>query len=144
MLETPSRGPERYPGHAPSVFNWFRPGYTPPGTAISTKGLVAPEFQMANEPSVIAYVNYMQTLIQSGAGDARGNYTDILTKAADSQALVDEVNLVLAAGQLSAATVTAIKTAVDSIVFTGTNGPINRVYMAILLVMAAPEYIAQK
>ncbi len=131
-------------GRAPSVFNFFRPGYAPPNTSISSSNLVAPEFQITSEPSVIAYVNYMQTLIQSGAGDARGNYTDILTKAADSQALVDEVNLVLAAGQLSAATVTAIKTAVDSIVFTGTNGPINRVYMAILLVMAAPEYIAQK
>ena len=50
----------------------------------------------------------------------------------------------LAAGQLSAATVTAIKTAVDSISVTSFDGLPNRVYMAILLVMAAPEYIAQK
>jgi len=25
----------REPGRAPSVFNWFRPGYTPPGTTIA-------------------------------------------------------------------------------------------------------------
>jgi uncharacterized protein (DUF1800 family) len=131
-------------GHSPSVFNYFRPGYAPPNTSISASGLVAPEFQVTSEPSVIAYVNYMQSLIQSGAGDAKANYTDILTKASDSQALIDEINLVLAAGQLSAATVATIKSAVDSISFTGTNGPINRVYTAILLVMAAPEYIAQK
>ena len=131
-------------GHSPSVFNYFRPGYAPPNTSIASSGLVGPEFQITSEPSVIAYVNYMQSLIQSGAGDAKANYTDILTKAADSQALVDQVNLVLAAGQLSAATVATIKTAVDSIAFTGTSGPINRVYTAILLVMAAPEYIAQK
>ena len=131
-------------GHSPSVFNFFRPGYSPPNTSISASNLVGPEFQITSEPSVIAYVNYMQSLIQNGAGDAKANYTEILTKASDSQALVDEVNLVLAAGQLSAATVATIKTAVDTISFTGTNGPINRVYMAILLVMAAPEYIAQK
>ena len=131
-------------GRAPSVFNFFRPGYKPPNTSIASSGLVAPEFQITNEPSVIAYVNFMQDIIRRGANDAKPNYTDILTKSADSQALVDEINFVLAAGQLSAATVTAIKTAVDSISVTSFDGLPNRVYMAILLVMAAPEYIAQK
>ena len=131
-------------GHSPSVFNYFRPGYAPPNTAIATSGLVGPEFQITSEPSVVAYVNFMQALIQSGAGDAKANYTDILTKASDSQALVDDVNLVLAAGQLSASTLATIKTAVDSISATVANGPINRVYTAILLAMAAPEYITQK
>jgi uncharacterized protein (DUF1800 family) len=131
-------------GRSPSVFNYFRPGYSPPNTVISSSGLVGPEFQITSDTSVIAYVNYMQGLIQSGAGDARANYADILTKAADAQALVDEVNLVLAAGQLSATSLATIRTAVDSISATATNGPINRVYMAILLVMAAPEYITQK
>ncbi len=131
-------------GHSPSVFNYFRPGYAPPNTSITSSGLVAPEFQITSEPSVIAYVNYMQSLIQSGAGDAKAVYTDILTKAADSQALLDEINLVLAAGQVSPATIATIKAAVDSISNTATNGPINRVYTAILLVMATPEYITQK
>ena len=132
------------PGRSPSVFNFFRPGYTPPNTELSTRGLVGPEFQITTEPSVIAYINYMQSLIQNGAGDARGNYTEMLALAADSQALVDEVNLILAAGQISAPTLATIKGAVDAIAATGTNGPINRVYTAILLVMASLEYIAQK
>jgi uncharacterized protein (DUF1800 family) len=131
-------------GRSPSVFNFFRPGYAPPNTAIATANLVAPEFQVTNEPSVIAYVNYMQTLIQSGTGDVRANYTDILTKANDAAALVDEVNLLVAAGQLSSATVSAIVAAVNSI---GTTTPAllnNRVYTAILLTMASPDYLAQK
>lgn len=132
------------PGRSPSVFNFFRPGYTPPNTAIATAGLVAPEMQITNEPSVIAYVNYMQTLIQSGTGDIRANYTDTLTRAADSAALVGEINTVLAAGQLSAATVTAIRAAVDSIGTTTTALLTNRVYTAILLTMASPDYLAQK
>lgn len=127
-------------GRSPTVFNFFRPGYSPPGSAISTMGLVAPEFQIANEQSVVAYVNYMYTLVSNGTGDVKADYTSILTKAADSAALVDEVNTVLAAGQLAASTVTAIRAAVDSIATTG-NGPINRVGTAILLTLASPDFL---
>ena len=128
-------------GRSATVFNFFRPAYAPPASAIGNAGLVAPEFQITNEQSVVAYVNYMQGLVANGTGDTKPDYTDILAKAADSAALVDEVNLVLAAGQLSAATVTAIRAAVDSIGATATNGPINRVGIAILLTLASPEFL---
>jgi len=131
-------------GHSPSVFNFFRPGYAPPNTAISAAGLVAPEFQITTEPTVVAYINYMQSLIQNGAGDAKANYTDILTLATNSQALIDEVNLVLTGNQLSSATQASIKTAIDSISSTTTTGPANRVYTAILLTMASTDYLVQK
>ncbi len=132
------------PGRAPSVFNWFRPGYTPPGTTVSTKGLVAPEFQMANEPSVIAYVNYMQTLIANGAGEARPNYDALTPLATDSQALLAELNVVLAANQIGATTISQMKTALDTISVATNAGILNRIQAAILLVMAAPEYLVQR
>ncbi len=128
-------------GHSPSVFNWFRPGYAPPGTAIATGGMVAPEFQITNEPSVIAYVNYMQSVIVGGAGDAKPDYAALTAIAADSQALLNELNLVLAANQISAATIARMKTALDTIVTTTTAGTLSRIYAAILLVMASPEYL---
>ncbi|MGY2733951.1 DUF1800 domain-containing protein [Sphingomonas sp. UYP23] len=131
-------------GRSQTVFNWFRPGYTPPDTAIATAGLVAPEFQITNEQSVVAYVNFMQTLVASGIGDVKADYTDILTKASDSAALVDEINAVLAAGQLSTTTVAAIRSAVDSIATTATNGPTTRVQIAILLALASPDYLTVK
>ncbi|MDH7971875.1 DUF1800 family protein [Sphingomonas sp. AR_OL41] len=132
------------PGRSSSVFNFFRPGYSPPNSAISSAGLVAPEFQITNELSVVAYVNYLQTLIANGAGDTKADYAAIATLANDSQALIDQVNLLVAAGQLSAATVSAIKATIDSISFTGTNGPGNRVGTAILLTMASPDYLTLK
>ncbi|MFM9978263.1 MAG: DUF1800 family protein [Sphingomonadaceae bacterium] len=132
------------PGRSASVFNFFRPGYTPPNTAIANANLVAPEFQITNEPSVVAYLNYMQSLMVNGAGDFKADYTSILTKAADSQALLDEVNLVLAANQVSAATIAQIKTAVDSIATATPANLLSRVYTAILLIMASPEYISLK
>ncbi|OYY75670.1 MAG: hypothetical protein B7Y43_18425 [Sphingomonas sp. 28-62-20] len=131
-------------GRSQSVFNFFRPGYTPPNTAIATAGLIAPEFQITNELSVVAFINYMQPAIQNGVGDVRADYTAISALANDSQALVDEVNLVLAAGQLSSATIAAIRAAVDSIATTATNAALNRAYIAILLTLASPEYITLK
>lgn len=128
-------------GRSATVFNFFRPGYGPPSTAISAAGLVAPEFQITNEQSVVAYINYMQGLIANGTGDVKADYTDILTKAADSTALVDEINIILASGQLSTTTVASIKAAVDSVSATATNGPINRVGIAILLTLASPDYL---
>ena len=131
-------------GRSATVFNFFRPAYAPPASAIGNAGLVAPEFQITNEQSVVAYVNYMQGLVANGTGDTKPDYTDILTRAADSANLVDEINLVLAAGQLSTATVTAIRGAVDSVAATATNGPINRVGIAILLTLASPEFLTQR
>ena len=80
------------PGRSPSVFNFFRPGYAPPSTSISAAGMVAPEFQITNEQTVVAYVNYMYALVVNGTGDVKADYTAILAKASDSQALIDEIN----------------------------------------------------
>lgn len=131
------------PGRSQSVFNFFRPGYTPPNSAIANAGLVAPEFQITNEPTVIAYVNYMSALIQNGAGDFRADYTDMVALAGDSQALIDEVDILLGAG-LAAATKTSIRAAIDAIPTTATNASLNRVYTAILLTLASPDYLVQK
>ncbi|MGQ0559323.1 MAG: DUF1800 domain-containing protein [Sphingosinicella sp.] len=130
------------PGRSPSVFNFFRPGYVPPNSPISAANLVAPEFQITNEPSVIAYVNYLQSLVIS-TGDFRANYTDILTRADNSTSLVDEVDFLLGA-RLSDATKATIRGAVDAIAIGSTNGPTNRVHTAILLTLASPEFLVQK
>ncbi|NJC35197.1 uncharacterized protein (DUF1800 family) [Sphingomonas jejuensis] len=131
-------------GRSQSVFNFYRPGYAPPATAISASGLVAPEFQITNEQSVVGYVNYMHGLVANGAGDAKADYTAMVAKADNSESLVGEVNLLLAAGQLSAATVGSIRAAVDSVALTATNGAINRVGIAILLTLASPDYLLQR
>lgn len=126
------------PGRSPSVFNFFRPGYTPPNTPIASAGLVAPELQITNEISVVGYVNYMQAVVNNTT-DLRTDYGSVSGIAANSADLVDRVNLWLAAGQLSSATVTAIRTAVDS--STNTN---NRIAIAVLLTMASPEFLTLK
>ncbi len=131
------------PGRSPSVFNFFRPGYTPPNTAIADANLVAPEFQITNEPSVIAYVNYMAVLLVNGAGDFRADYAEMVALAGNSQALIDEVDLLLGA-RLGTTAKADIRAAIDAIATTATNASLNRVYTAVLLTLASPDYLVQK
>jgi len=132
------------PMRSPSVFNFFRPGYVPPNSLLGSNNITAPEFQLCNESTVAGYLNYMQTVISSGAGDVKPNYTAELALAADAAALVDRIVLLLTANGLSAATLSVIATAVGSISASTDAGKLNRVQAVILLVMASPEYLVQK
>ena len=132
------------PLRSPSVFNFFRPGYVPPNSAIGSAGLVAPEFQITNESSVIGYLNYLQRAVSTGIGDLAADYTSLLALADNTQALLDEVNLVLAAGQVSIANIATMKTALDSMASGTDAARRNRVQAALVLVLAAPEFLVLK
>ncbi|MFL6708482.1 MAG: DUF1800 family protein [Massilia sp.] len=127
-----------------SVFNFFRPGYVPPNSAVGSAGLVAPEFQITNESSVVGYVNYMQGVVKNGAGDVKATYTALLPMADTAPALVDELNVVLAASQLSGATVALIVAAINGMPSGTDTARLNRIYTALVLVLAAPEFIILK
>ncbi|MES2129618.1 MAG: DUF1800 domain-containing protein [Pseudomonadota bacterium] len=132
------------PLRSPTVFNFFRPGYVPPNSAIGTAGLVAPEFQITNESSVVGYINYMQGAISKGIGDVRADYSALVPLADNAQALVDELNIVLVAGQLDTASVALIKGAIDGMAAGTDAARGNRINAALVLVMATPEFIVQK
>ncbi len=55
------------PLKAPSVFNWFLPGYKP-GGLIASYGKVAPEFQIATESSVFQNINLYWQSHNGGGG----------------------------------------------------------------------------
>ena len=132
------------PGRSASVFNFFRPGYVPPNSGFAIRTLVAPEFQITNESSVVGYVNFMQRMVSTGIGDVKANYASLVPVAADSAALLDEINLVLAADTLSSATLASLKSALDTVPAATDAGKNNRIYAALTLIAAAPEFIAQK
>jgi hypothetical protein len=126
----PSSGLGQSPLRAPSVFNFYRHGYVPPGTVMASSGATAPEFQIVNETTVGGYLNYMQrSVIRNGvytnnptssdpayvegtsAVDLPGDYTSLLalidnTAITDAEAqrvaqsLVSKLNLLLCAGQI--------------------------------------------
>jgi uncharacterized protein (DUF1800 family) len=144
-LSDPASRLGQSPMRSPSVFNFFRPGYVPPGGAIAQAGLAAPEFQITTETSVAGYLNFMQSAIAGNSvGDVRADPSSLLALVADVPALLAELNLVLAAGQLGAGTLATIKAALEAVPIASDAGRRNRVQAAILLVMASPDYIAQK
>ena len=142
------------PLQAPSVFNFFRPGYVPPNSPLASTGSTAPEFQLVHETSVPSYMNYLEGILARGinVGTPQGidivpAYTTELTLVGNPAALVDRLNRVLAAGQLSQATVDMIASALAYDTSTATSSDTLRfayVAKAIMFVMSSPEYLVQK
>ena len=141
------------PMYSPSVFNFFRPGYIPPNSRVGIVGLVSPEAQITNETSIPGYLNYLRGVVTSGVGTSTGGVRDIqadysaeLTIAANPDALIDRVSLLLTGGNLSAASRATIRAAIASVnigTTTAATDTRNRVNLAVFLVMASPEYIFQ-
>jgi uncharacterized protein (DUF1800 family) len=137
---------------SPTVFNWFAPGYAPPGTSIAQGGLVAPEMQMTNVTTVVGYLNYMQYAIGSDArngSDLFASYGAELNLANTPDELVARVNLLLMAGQMDTNLQSEIVGAVSAIpIPSGDQNAINaalaaRVQTAIYLTMASPAFCSQ-
>jgi uncharacterized protein (DUF1800 family) len=137
---------------SPSVFNWFAPGYVPPGTSIEKAGLLAPEMEMTDVSTVVGYLNYMQRAIGGNATtgpDVFSSYSTEIALATTPDQLVDRINLLLMAGEMDNTLRSQILFAVNSIAIpTGGQDAINaaltnRVKIAIYLAMAAATYNAQ-
>ena len=163
-LSNPATQLGQSPLRPASVFNFFRPGYVPPSTALAASQTPAPEFQQVNESTVGGYLNYMQNVIRNGifvnAPDVANNtsnaangfditatYTAELALALDATALVKRVVLLLCAAQMSAANQTLIVNALNATPLTAASTDSarrDRVAAAVLLVMASSEYLVQK
>ena len=139
------------PMRSPTVFNFYRPGYVPPNTAIATRGnMVAPELQIVNEISVVGYSNYMRARVQNGAGtnnDIQPDYTAEMALADDANLLLDRVSLLLTPGSMSPGTRNLIVNAVNSIPMPATNqstARLNRARLAVLFTLSSPDYLVQQ
>ena len=143
-LDDPLNGLAQTPMRSPSVFNFFRPEYVPPNTSIAAAGKFSPEMQITDEMSVVGYLNYMRNAIPGGVGISReikADYTAELALAATPGILVDRINLLLLQNRMSATLRAQILAAINS---NPNNSNLNRVYLAIFLTMASPEYLVQK
>lgn len=153
------------PLNAPTVFNFFRPGYTPSVSNSALTGMTLPEFQIVNESAICAYINCLQNILPNGIwvnAPALPNYSDdhstdgfdvVPDYSAEfalidnPTALVNRLNLLLCANQLSAATVQKI---VQALLTDGINSSSNNnaqryfVARAIMFVMCCSEYLVQK
>lgn len=132
------------PMNSPSVFNYYRPDYQPANSQTVAHQLFAPEMQITEETSVVGYLNYMRGAIPNGVGTSnviKADYSAELELASTPSLLVERVNLLLMSNQMSQGLKDKILAAIDS---NKTNSAANKVYLAIYLTMASPEYLVQK
>eukprot|EP00931_Biecheleriopsis_adriatica_P067095 TRINITY_DN4129_c0_g1_i1.p1 TRINITY_DN4129_c0_g1~~TRINITY_DN4129_c0_g1_i1.p1 ORF type:complete len:1919 (+),score=336.86 TRINITY_DN4129_c0_g1_i1:71-5827(+) len=97
------------PFEAPSVFNFYRPGYQPASFEGTT---VAPEFQIFTPPYFLSLLNGMMSIIQhrglsdcdSGFGIPAPNCSQaslLLEETGSASDTIEELNLLLTGGRLS-------------------------------------------
>ncbi|BCU79853.1 DUF1800 family protein [Luteolibacter sp. LG18] len=132
------------PLNSPSVFNFYTPVYQAPGEIRNT-GLVSPGFQLVNTYTSVSFPNLLLDYLHEGfrsAWDHRYplDYHATLLVAASPEALVDQVNLLVCAGNMTART--------RSILITRLNDPNlnqnDRVALAVWLAMTCPEGAVQR
>tara|TARA_R110001599_G_scaffold353870_1_gene601392 strand:+ start:186926 stop:188707 length:1782 start_codon:yes stop_codon:yes gene_type:complete len=142
----------QHPYRSPSVFNFYRPGYIAPGTETGAAGLTAPEMQIANASTVMGYPNFLTVytlgvspLVDPGAARAfEASYTAEVTLAANPQALLDHLDLLLTYGTLSEDTRARITDALEVINPDSKTGLLSRARLASVMVMTSPEYIVMR
>jgi hypothetical protein len=157
------------PLHSPTVFNFFFPDYKFPGV-LAAAGLTTPEFMLTSDTSVMFQMNFLEASLlnaanlnntnglssfSSGDGDMVidiGPYmTTGFTASAGIPSLVDSLNSLLLAGQLSA----GARTAIINYVANSTNFPYttptptytqmrDRVRAVVHLLICSPDFTIQK
>jgi uncharacterized protein (DUF1800 family) len=130
----------------PSVFGWFRPGYVPPGTRIAAARLVAPEMQTHGETTVAAYANLVQAMASGvprnlATLDIYSDYVRATALAAQPQALIDHLDLVLTGNTMSPATRALMLEAVESVPAGSLS---QRARLAVHFALLAPEFLVQQ
>jgi uncharacterized protein (DUF1800 family) len=149
-LSDPATALGQSPLRAPSVFNFYRPGYFPANSQIATRNLLAPEFQLVNETSVAGYVNFLERAVPGGrspVADVSLDYADAVSVAQDSAALLDRLDLLLTGQQLPQVTRDIIRTAMEDVAITATSTTaerLRRVQIGVTLILASTDYLIQK
>jgi uncharacterized protein (DUF1800 family) len=145
------------PMSAPTVFNYYKPGYTPPNSNLSRAGLLGPEFQIHDEVSTVNWVNAAETLVYVGA--ARNEYENPFTwdtwadgggfnsesaLADRPDALIDRITELVLAGKISNELRSDLREAINAIPVNSNYWRQERAKIAIFMTLSSPEYMVQK
>ena len=133
------------PLYAPSVFNFFSPFHSQVGP-IENAGLVAPEFGITTDTTVITSANKLRSEIyrQPNPNNPDAivlNLSPQVALASNPGALVDSLNTLLMGGQMSSNMRTIVVNAVTQIPAAST---LERAQTAVHLIAISPEFVIQK
>ncbi len=136
------------PLSSPSVFNFFSPGYTPPGE-IADAGLVAPEYQiltetfLTNTMNMFAYSTYggFQGIEDADDDQILIDISKEIALADNATELLEHFNLLLLSGQMSETMKSELQNSIEAFPVTE---PEIRVLNTLFLILASPQFSIQK
>ena len=123
---------------SPTVFNFFLPGYSPPGS-LAAAGLVAPEFQITTATTAIVVPNTIYGSVYTPTTPAATTLVldlSSLTGASSTTAMVGTLNLLFGAGNMSSAATQQIITSLAALPASTT--ALQKAQAALELVVTAP------
>ena len=140
------------PMRAPSVFNFFRPGYQPPQGQFADEDLVAPEMQITNETSVLGYANFISTILAQGWSwddtrrqfDVQFDLSQWNSNVASPADLVQSVSEKLLGHVLPDDVRLEAEAAISTMPATNATQRKQRIQAAILLVALSPSFIIRQ
>jgi uncharacterized protein (DUF1800 family) len=134
------------PLRAATVFNFFEPDYIHPGE-IAIAGLFAPEFQITSETTVIQYLNFQRDGVYRNNGYKGELPLDLAYEqslASDPTALVDHLDTLLLAGNLSGALRTYLIAQVTALPGGNSAQLLERARTAVHLIITSAEFAVQR
>ena len=130
--------------YAPTVFNFFPPDYIQPGN-IASAGLLAPEFAITTDTTVITSANKMRNATYQQPGTNPDllvlNLSSLSALSSNPGALVDSLNNLLMDGEMSSAMRNIVVNAVTQIPAASS---LERAQTAVHLLVTAPEFVIEK
>ncbi len=130
------------PLSAPSVFNFYSPGYRPPDLG-GDPALVAPEFQIVTDASLTTSANKLFRMALGGYWNSEYelDVTPLLGLADDPPALLGTLDLLLMSGDMPATMRQALLTYLDG---PAPADPEERVRGLIYLILTSAQYAVQR
>ncbi|MCE2914614.1 MAG: DUF1800 domain-containing protein [Rubrivivax sp.] len=135
------------PLSSPSVFNYYRPGFSPAGTSIAAKRLVAPEMQITNEVTTIAWAQQVRDMLRYADNYPAATPLALsrqVALAGDPDALVEHLDTVFAGRLMSPRTRGLLREAIASVPMTEPGAAWRRAGIGLALTMSSTDFLVQK
>ena len=137
-----SRVSAQSPLYSPSVFNFYRPDYTPPGL-LKQRDLDAGVFEITNSYTAVSFPNELWDIATEGfrmynTYHYPPSYRKLLLFVEDIDAILDYVNLVMTAGHINAETRASLRTSLEQA------SPTDRLQLAVYLASQSPHAAVQR
>ena len=153
------------------MFNFYRPGYVPPNTQSGAVNMTVPEFQLVNGTTIPGYINFITFFARGGTREADlefyqevsdtvgvdfdprlaqesfvPNYSDLSAMAEEQVMLLDRVDLLLTANQLSQETKETLIDYIEAVPLADDSSESKevRAALAVILVMTSTDYLIQR